>query len=86
MKGLLLFIGIVFLIVVLIIHVYKIAELKMLEKTRSAFEHRERQLEVLMAYAEEEEKAIIAAKIDEIREEERLIDEEKQTVNERIFV
>ena len=86
MKGLLLFIGIVLLIAVSIVHVYKTAELKILEKTRAAFEYREHQLEALLTYAEEEERETIAAKIDEIKEEEKIIDEEKQIVNDQIFV
>ena len=86
MKGLLLFIGIVAVLSVAMIHVYKTAEIKILDKTRAAFEGREHQLEALLTYAEEEEKESIEAKIDEIKEEERILDKEDSEIKNRMFV
>lgn len=86
MKGVLLLFGIVAMLVVAMIHVYKTAELKIIQKTRAAFESREHQLEALLTYAEEEEKESIEAKIDEIKEEEKILDKEESEIKNQMFV
>ena len=86
MKGLLLFIAIVVLIAFSMVHVYKSAELKIIQKTRAAFESREHQLEALLTYAEDEEKESLNAKIEEIKEEERILDKEESEIKNQMFV
>lgn len=87
MKGTLLLLGIVFLLVIAGIHVYRSAEVHTLHVTRAAFENRRHQIELALKSARGADREKLEEKLEELEIDEAILDKEEKDLNSgRLFL
>ena len=81
MKATIFLFGIIFLLVIAGIHVYRTAEVHTLHVTRAAFENRRKQIELLLESAKAAERLKLEAELEELNFDEGVIDKEEEKIN-----